>query len=77
VTDLNSLLDSTINGTIYSATGINDKGQIVADSAGYVYLLTPDLGPQTSPVPAASPVTPAGTAIALALCGMLWRRKKL
>jgi probable HAF family extracellular repeat protein len=41
MTDLNSLVSPGLGITLYQATGINDRGQIVANGAGGAYLLTP------------------------------------
>ena len=50
MTDLNSLIDPTLQLTLMEATGINDLGQIVANSydrGGRAYLLTPVPEPGT------------------------------
>lgn len=41
LTNLNDLIDPALGITLSNATGINDNGQIVANSNGHAYLLTP------------------------------------
>ena len=45
--DLNTLIDPNLQITLLSATGINDNGQIVANSNNHAYLLTPVPEPGT------------------------------
>jgi probable HAF family extracellular repeat protein len=74
MTDLNSLLPAGSGPTLYWATGINDKGQIVANGFnGHAYLLTPEGGGVAA--------TPEPSALLLALggAGLLggaWRRRR-
>jgi probable HAF family extracellular repeat protein len=72
MTDLNSLVELQ-NGTFLAdATGINDRGQIIANASdGHAYLLTPLL----TPVP--EPETYAMLLAGLALMGLIVRRRRL
>ena len=46
MTDLNSVIDPALGITLTDAVGINDKGQIAADSNTRAYLLTPVSTPE-------------------------------
>jgi probable HAF family extracellular repeat protein len=45
--DLNNVIDPALGVTLFNAQGINDEGQIVANSFGRAFLLTPVPEPGT------------------------------
>jgi probable HAF family extracellular repeat protein len=68
LTDLNSLLPAGSGITLYSAVGINDKGQVLAVGSGnHAYLLTPQCV-------AAAPEPGSLGLLALGAAGLLARR---